>query len=531
MFFHFRRKIALIIIVSLALVGAAALNEQKAHAGSTCSAGVNSLNNALKSTSSSKGTMVEFAWSNYASCLQSAGVTSATINRGDCGVLKTLIINHHRLEQASGFSSYDKVEKALFEFELCATNNKSSVLSSNLGGCSSFDRLAAMWSGQGDLSLASAAQQASSGCYARYQIGIASRPGFSGTASVGNYLTALTGTWSPGVEFSYQWLSNGSSISGANSKYYLLQESDAGTQISLRLTGTKWGYSGSAKSTTSNSVLVKAALPAQSKVPQLKMSGTIKVGKSWTCSGGVWDSGVKVSFLWYRDGVLIPGANRSSYAFTEEDLDHFVKVVITGSKVGFKDQSFSATTPSKVGLGTQVKVPKIDIFGYYRVGEELEIEPGVWDSGVSITYRWFVDDVEVPEWNRPTFTPKAEDLGKVISYQLEGAKGGYSTRSYAYELEGGVALGVQAKKPLPKLSKAYKVGQTINLTIGAWDVGSTQQITWYRDSTPISEYEGRLNYLLTTADKGHKISVKVVSSKVAYATVTKKSLASAKISR
>ena len=75
---------------------------------------------------------------------------------------------------------------------------------------------------------------------------------------VGSALTAVSGSWGPsGVSFSYQWSRNGSAIPGATSKTYATTAPDAGTTLTVTITGLEAGYS--AASATSNAVSVLAA--------------------------------------------------------------------------------------------------------------------------------------------------------------------------------------------------------------------------------------------------------------------------------
>lgn len=63
-------------------------------------------------------------------------------------------------------------------------------------------------------------------------------PTITGTAKVGQTLTAVPGTWDPKPKFSYRWYRSGSSISGATKATYKLTKSDAGKTITVKVTGT-----------------------------------------------------------------------------------------------------------------------------------------------------------------------------------------------------------------------------------------------------------------------------------------------------
>lgn len=64
-----------------------------------------------------------------------------------------------------------------------------------------------------------------------------------GAPQVGGVLSVQTGEWTPDpVRFSYQWLRWGMPIEGATSRKYIPTEQDAGTYLSVRVTGYKPGW-------------------------------------------------------------------------------------------------------------------------------------------------------------------------------------------------------------------------------------------------------------------------------------------------
>ena len=86
-----------------------------------------------------------------------------------------------------------------------------------------------------------------------------SAPTISGTAQVGQTLTASEGTWDSGVSFSYQWFRGATPISGATSKTYTLSSADLGAIISVKVSGRKVGWFG--QTTTSTGTQEIAAAP------------------------------------------------------------------------------------------------------------------------------------------------------------------------------------------------------------------------------------------------------------------------------
>ncbi|GAB3528377.1 hypothetical protein [Arthrobacter monumenti] len=67
-------------------------------------------------------------------------------------------------------------------------------------------------------------------------------PSLSGTQRVGYRMTVNPGIWTSGTALIYQWLRNGTRISGATARTYTLRSADRGKAVSVLVTGTKPGY-------------------------------------------------------------------------------------------------------------------------------------------------------------------------------------------------------------------------------------------------------------------------------------------------
>lgn len=68
-------------------------------------------------------------------------------------------------------------------------------------------------------------------------------PRITGTAAVGNTLTATPGEWKPAeAKLAYRWLRNGKRISGATAATYALTPADAGKKLQVEVTGSAQGY-------------------------------------------------------------------------------------------------------------------------------------------------------------------------------------------------------------------------------------------------------------------------------------------------
>lgn len=139
------------------------------------------------------------------------------------------------------------------QFTGLATGSRYHVLAQGIGGSETEIALLSFTAGQTTTSSFSAAPV----------------PSVSGVARVGGMLTAAAGAWAPApVSLSYQWLNNGSPISGATAATYVPTLADTGDRLSVRVTGTKSGYTTTARTSAELPAVVNAAA-----IPELRLSG------------------------------------------------------------------------------------------------------------------------------------------------------------------------------------------------------------------------------------------------------------------
>jgi hypothetical protein len=162
-------------------------------------------------------------------------------------------------------------------------------------------------------------------------------PKISGTAKVGYRLTAVPGTWSPApVTLRYQWYRSGVAISGATGSTYLLGSADLGKRMTVRVTGSRAGFTSVAKVSAATVSVVRGTLTA----PTPKVSGTARVGYRLTASPGMWGpSPVTLRYQWLRNGVAISGVTYSTYVVTKTDRGRRLSVRVTGTKAGYTTAS------------------------------------------------------------------------------------------------------------------------------------------------------------------------------------------------
>lgn len=169
----------------------------------------------------------------------------------------------------------------------------------------------------------------------------ADTPAIAGTAKAGVKLVAKAGTWTTGTKLRYQWYVDGKAVSGATATAYVPKTADTGKTVKVKVTGTKTGYSPTAKVSKPTPKVAKPTLP--SKAPYIK--GTVKAGERIAVIRGTWASNVTYAYRWYRDGAAIAGATNQTYRLTTADRGKTIKAKVIGSKSGY-------TTTSRVTAST-----------------------------------------------------------------------------------------------------------------------------------------------------------------------------------
>jgi hypothetical protein len=344
-------------------------------------------------------------------------------------------------------------------------------------------------------------------------------PTITGVGAVGKTLTANPGTWKPSpVTLSYRWYRNGVVIPDATASTYKLVSADAGRAITVRVVGSKTGYTSVGKTSAS-----KAVAKQLTSTPTPKISGTGAVGKTLTAIVGVWEpSPVTLKYQWYRDGAAISGATAKSYKLVAADAAKAITVRVTGSRTGYTS---IANTSAAIAVGKQLTTtPTPTISGTGAVGNTLTANPGTWKpSPVSLSYRWYRNGEVISGETSSTYNLVTADAGKTISVRVVGSK-------TAYTAVGNTSAPKAVAKqltttPTPKISGTGAVGETLTAIVGVWQPSPvTLKYQWFRDGAAISGATAK-SYKLVAADAGKAITVQVTGSRTGYTSIVNTSAA------
>jgi hypothetical protein len=192
-------------------------------------------------------------------------------------------------------------------------------------------------------------------------------PTISGTAQVGQTLTAGNGTWSNSpTSFAYQWLrcnaGGNSCVSVANGtqKTYTLVGADAGHAMRVRVTATNADGSASAQSDQTEAVAPATSSAAPKNTAAPTISGTAKVGQELTADEGSWSGNpTGYSYQWQRCDADVAacspviGATGKTYGVRLADLGYRLRVAVTA-----RNAKGSATANSAI---TAIVAPAVAI--------------------------------------------------------------------------------------------------------------------------------------------------------------------------
>jgi hypothetical protein len=189
-------------------------------------------------------------------------------------------------------------------------------------------------------------------------------PTITGTARVGELLTAQNGTWNNApTEFRYRWLrcnpgGNNCALLAADGKTYRVAQADVGNTLRVRVTAVN--ADGSTNATSEQTAVVGTNAAPLSNTAPPTITGAARVGQELTASEGTWTGNpTSFTYQWQRCDVDsftcadVVGATGKTYGVRLADLGFRLRVEVTAHK--------DERTGTAVSAATAVVVPTTPI--------------------------------------------------------------------------------------------------------------------------------------------------------------------------
>jgi hypothetical protein len=169
-------------------------------------------------------------------------------------------------------------------------------------------------------------------------------PTITGTAQVGQRLTASTGAWASGASFTYSWRRSGTTAPVGTTSTYTPVAADIGKTLSVTVTATRAGYTTATTPARTTAAVLGRAFTTS---PTPTISGTTTTGSILTAATGTWNPSTSVTYtyVWSRAtgiaGVLTPisGAKSKTYTLVAADKGKYLTVTVTATLTGYATMS------------------------------------------------------------------------------------------------------------------------------------------------------------------------------------------------
>ncbi len=344
----------------------------------------------------------------------------------------------------------------------------------------------------------------------------AGAPTVTGTPRVGEQLGVDVGSWGPGTTFTYQWLADGSPVTGATGATFTPGPVQQGARVTVTVTGARPGYdTSSATSAPTDRVATGTQVAGTPTV-----SGDPTVGRPLRADPGTWASGTMLTYQWLADGSPVADATTDTFTPGPAQRGARMTVTVTGERSGYDTASATSEPTTAVAAGATI-AGRPAVTGTAKVGVALGVDVGSWAPGTTFTYQWLADDAPVAGATSRTFTPGAATVGDRITVRVTGTRDGYETASAISGPSAAVAAGTLTAST-PKVSGAAVVGRRLSVVRGTWTSGTTFSYRWLANGTAVKGATAS-TFVVPRSLRGKRVTVQVTGRKSGYTTLTRTS--------
>ncbi|MDR7087409.1 hypothetical protein J2X11_002248 [Aeromicrobium panaciterrae] len=161
-------------------------------------------------------------------------------------------------------------------------------------------------------------------------------PTVSGAARVGNRIGLATGQWTPTPsKFSYQWRRDGTKITGATAKSYVLTAADHCAHVTVEAKASR-----NSKLTVRESIAATPVSAGTFVSGTATISGDTVIGHVMTASSKGWSPAPdQLTYQWTRNQQPISGATYATYSTKSADVGADLGVTVVAHRTAYSSTS------------------------------------------------------------------------------------------------------------------------------------------------------------------------------------------------
>lgn len=313
----------------------------------------------------------------------------------------------------------------------------------------------------------------------------AALPQITGTAKVGERLTASNGIWSAeDLTFTYRWLV-GDTVVGATESTFEVPAAAVGRTITVEVTASGTGRASVTKSSSPTAEVVKGEL-VNRVAPAI--TGTPRVGETLAGTDGTWSPAVTTTRRWLADDVVVDGETGTTLTLTRALRGKKISLEVTAKAEGYADGMKVSAKSDAVKPARPASDDLPQIVGKAKVGKTLTVMPGTWnDDDLTFAYQWWVDGEAIEDATAEQFVVPAAAVGKPVRVEVTASGAGRDPTTTMSEPTDPVAAGTIEVTAKPKAKGKVKVGKKVKVTAPRSSAAERVKVTyaWYANGKRI----------------------------------------------
>ncbi|MBB3044510.1 hypothetical protein [Nocardioides soli] len=245
----------------------------------------------------------------------------------------------------------------------------------------------------------------------------------TGTARVGETLTAGTGTTSPAAtSYEYAWRADGDAV-GGDTATLVVTSAMVDKAITVTVTAQRDGYVDASDESDPTSGVARGTF---STGPTASITGTARVGETLTAGTGTTSpAATSYEYAWRADGDAV-GGDTATLDVSPAMVDKTITVTVTAQRDGYVNATDESAPTAPVERATFATGPIARIDGTARVGQVLSASAGTpIPAPDSLGYRWYAGDDVIVGATGPRLTLTAAHVGRRVSVEATATRAGF----------------------------------------------------------------------------------------------------------